>query len=103
VILSESTDYFACLLDLTGVKTRSGFIEQQYLRLAKQRLRQSDALTITLGELVDFTRDDSFQPARLNKPLQFGGDRSCLYTFYASDKPQIGRYLKHIIEWRLFR
>ena len=53
VIAGKALDQIARLVDLLGVETRGRLVENQYVGIVNDGLRQADALAITLGKLAE--------------------------------------------------
>ena len=60
-LLAEGTDERSDVLELQGVEARGGFVEDEQLRVVKDRLSQPNALAVAFGErrngLVRFGRE----------------------------------------------
>ena len=53
VLAGQRLDQRADLRDLPRVEPDGGLVEDQHLRIAQERLRQTDPLPVALGELAD--------------------------------------------------
>ena len=86
--LSKALDQVPNLNHLLRIKTHGRFVQNQNLRCADQRLRNTDSLPVTLGEVLNHTLSDIFDlrcPADLLQMLLPGQ----FALFQAIDELQI--------------
>ena len=103
VVAGEALDQIASLIDLLGVKTGGGFVEDQNVWVVNNRLSQSDALAVAFRQpaekLVPYIRDSTAFADIVNSPPQLTTGK----TLELADKGQIFRRVHFGIEWRSLR
>src|SRR5438094_2486274 len=58
VLAGQRLDELAHLDDLRGIEPDGGLVEDEHLGVAEQRLRKSDALLLSFGEVADDALDE---------------------------------------------
>ena len=99
----EAANQLADLMDLTGVEADGRFVEHQHGGIVNQRLRQSDALTITLRKLTANPVGHVGESADLEHVLDSAIDGHPADAAKFRDKAQVALDAHIAIERRGFR
>ena len=100
---AQFPDEVADLDDLCGVQTYGGFIQNDKLRAAQQRLRDAHPLTVTLGQAADDPGQHFFQPGAAGSGQHLLFALRVLYPLKLCHKVQILLHGHFRVERRLLR
>jgi hypothetical protein len=103
VRLAQLPDEVADLDNLCGVQPYGGFIQNDELRAAQQRLRDAHPLTIALGQAADDPGQHFFQPGAVGSGQHLLFALRVLYPLKLCHKVQILLHGHFRVERRLLR
>ena len=103
VIARQGLDQLAHLMDLLGVETNRGLIENKHRRVVEQSLRQADALFVPFRQLRNNAFPDVGDADAVHHAFHFAVELVLRYAFDLCDEAQVSRYAHFHVQRRIFR